>query len=139
MTAAITSQVAEVPPSALVPLAVEYTRAETEVKTLEGKLKEAKVCLEAAEKKLVDEMVTQQLKSFKAEGLGGFRAQAMVYPNVVDKEALGRYVKKYKLDWLFTTAVNGSKLRAWVRELLEQGTMIPPGIDPYTTMESRRF
>lgn len=137
-TVAKEEQVTSAPP-ALVPLAVEYAEAEAKVKALEVELKAAKSHLETSEKKLVEEMITQQLKSFKAEGLGGFRAQAVVYPNVVDREVLNRYVKKHKLDWLFTVSVNGSKLRAWVKELMGEGKKIPPGIEPYTTTEIRRF
>ena len=58
---------------------------------------------------------------------------------MVDKEALQAFVKKKKLTWLYTTAVNGQKLRAWVRELMVEGKKIPPGIEPYTTTEIRRF
>lgn len=127
------------PPSILVQLAAAYTRAEAEVDNIKQTLKNAEVRRDIAEKKLTEEMITQQVKSFKANGLGGFRTQAVVYPNVKDREAFNAYIKKKKLTWLYTMSVNGQKLRAFTKELLEQGKPIPPGIEPYTTTEIRRY
>lgn len=129
----------EVPPSILVKLAREYTVSDTIVGQTEIKLKEVKVKRAIAEKKLVDEMTTQQVKSFKTDRLGGFRTQVMVYPNVKDREVLLAYIKKRKLQWLFTTSIHGQKLRSFVTELMEQSKPIPPGIEPFTKTEIRRY
>lgn len=133
------SAMVEAPPASLVALAREMVGAEKVVEDLNLKLKEAKAQAEIAEKKLVDEMITQEVKAFKTEDMGGFRAQAVVYPNVTDREALNAFVKKKKLDWLFTIAVNGQKLKSYVKELMENGKKIPPGIEPYTATVIRHF
>ena len=130
--------VVEDPPSILVKLAREYNDLRAVVEEKEEALKKLKEEKDSAAKKLVDEMTTQAIKSFKTE-FGGFRTQAVVYPNVKDREALNSYVVENKLDWLYTTMVNGTKLKSWVRELMEAGKPIPPGLDPYTAIEVRRF
>ena len=127
------------PPSILTKFAKEFADAEANVEAIEAKLKDAKAFSAAVEKKLVEEMITQQVKSFKTDSNGGFRTQAVVYPNVKDREALTAWVKKKKLTWLYTTSVNGTKLKSFIKELLEQGKAIPPGIEPYTTTEIRRY
>ena len=127
------------PPSILTKLSKAFSDAEMEVEKIEARLKEAKAFSLAAEKKLVEEMITQQVKSFKTDDNGGFRTQAVVYPNVKDREALTAWVKKKKLTWLYTTSVNGTKLKSFIKELLEQSKPIPPGIEPYTTTEIRRY
>lgn len=127
------------PPSILVRFAKALTDAENEVTRIEEELKKAKVKRDIKEKALVEEMITQQVKSFKTDAFGGFRTQAVVYPNVKDREAFTEYVVKKKLKWLYTNSINGQKLRSFVKELIEQGKPIPPGIEPYTTTEIRTF
>ena len=127
------------PPSILIRLARSFNEADANVERIEEQLKSAKKVRAAKERALVDEMITQQVKSFKTNAFGGFRTQAVVYPNVKDKELLTSYIKKKKLDWLYTTSVHGQKLRSFVKELMEQGKPIPPGIEPYTTTEIRRY
>ena len=131
--------VAPHPPKALVRLALAFDGAEKEVERLESLVKTAKAVAMRAEKKFVDEMITQDVESFRTPEIGGFRRQVCVYPNVKDREALGAWVKKKKLTWLYTTAVNGNKLRSFVKELLENGKAVPPGIEPYMQTEIRRF
>ena len=128
------------PPSVLVLLAKELTKVVTKVEAAEEELKSLKAQEATVEKKLVDEMVTQEVKSFKVDGLGGFRTQAVVYPNVIDREALNAAIKKNK-DWkgLIKESINGNTLRSLVKELMEQGKKIPAGIEPYTATEIRRF
>jgi len=126
-------------PTALVNLAKEYSAADKVVEQLDEKLKEAKRVLAAAEKRLVDQMVTEGMKAFRTDGIGGFRTQVMVYPNVTDRELLNSYVKKKKLSWLFTVSIHGTKLRSYVKELMENGKPVPPGIEPYMATEIRRF
>ena len=127
------------PPSILVRLAKAYKDIDMRVAEIEEQLKKTKASRAAAEKKLVDEMITQQVKSFKTDSLGGFRTQACVYPNVIDREILNAYVKKKKLTWLYTMSIHGGKFRAFVKELMEQGKKIPPGIEPYTCTEIRQY
>lgn len=129
----------EAPPSVLVSLAKELNKASTEVEVQDAKLKKLKAVEAAIEKKLVDEMLTQQVRSFRTD-FGGFRSEAVVYPNVTDKEILAAYVKKNKkLSFLYSVSVHGGKLRSYVKELLQQGKKIPPGIEPFTMTEIRRF
>ena len=127
------------PPSILIKFATAFTQAEAVVDKLTEDLKTAKAFSALKEKALVDEMITQQVKSFKTDLFGGFRTQAVVYPNVKDREALTAYVVKKKLKWLYTNSINGQKLRSYIKELIEQGKTIPPGIEPYTTTEIRRY
>jgi hypothetical protein len=130
----------EATPAALTTLAKELVTREQIVEKLEAELKIAKENVAGAEKKLVDEMTTQGVKAFKTTELGGFRQQAVMYPNVVDREALNAFVKKNKkLAFLYSMNVNGTKLRSYVKELLENGKKVPPGVDPYTTMVIRHF
>lgn len=129
----------EATPAVLTTLAKELTEKEQIIEKLEANLKEAKENAAGAEKKLLDEMITQGVKAFKTTELGGFRSQAVMYPNVVDKEALQKYVKTKKLTFLYTTNVNGTKLRSYVKELMENGKKLPPGIDPFTTTVIRKF
>lgn len=132
--------VEEAPPSTLVSLAKAFNEADRVVVELEEKVKTAKHKRKAAEKKLVDEMTTQAIRSFRTP-FGGFRSEAAVYPNVVDKEALGSYLvkNKKKLQFLFTTSVHGGKLKSYVKEVLQNGGEMPDGVDPYTEMVVRRF
>ena len=97
------------PPKALVNLATKFDQADKEVERLEQAVKDAKKVRDAAEKKFVDEMTTQSVESFRTPGMGGFRTQACVYPNVKDREVLGAWIKKRKLKWLYTISVNGQK------------------------------
>ena len=128
------------PPSILMRLARQYASEEANVEVVEERLKDAKRKRSTAEKKLTEEMITQRVKAFKTEDVGGFRTQAVVYPNIRDREALNAYVKKRKtLAWLFTMSINGAKLKSFVKELMEQGKPIPPGIEPYVTTEIRRY
>ena len=127
------------PPSILIRLAQAFATARAEVEMQEDGLKKAKAYAAVQEKKLVEEMITQRIKTFKTDTIGGFRTQPVCYPNVVDREALDAYVKKKKLGWLLTKSINGGKLRAFVTELMEQSKPIPPGIEPYTTTEIRRY
>ena len=90
--------------------------------------------------KFVEAMKTEGISSFRIDGLGGFRTQVEVYPNTKDKEALAAFIKKRKnLNFLWTTSVNGTKLKSWVKELMEQGKPLPPGIDPYNETQIRRY
>ncbi len=132
--------VAEAPTSALVNLAKKFVEASNAVDAAEEQLKKLNVAKDIIEKKLTDAMVTEGMKSFKTEDFGGFRSQQMVYPNIVDKEVLGAFIKKRKsLNFLYTVSVNGSKLRSYVQELMEQSKPIPPGIDPFVKARIRRF
>lgn len=133
------SAVEAAPPSALVTLAKKFNEADAYVVELEEQVKVAKQRRATAEKKLVDEMITQQIPSFRTP-FGGFRSEAVVYPNVINREALNEYVEKNKkLKFLYTIAVNGQKLKSYVKELLQQGEEIPPGIEPFTANVIRRF
>lgn len=132
-------RVVDNPPTALVGLVDALLKAEQRVEELDEQLKAAGKVAEAAEKKLLDEMVTQQINSFRTPNLGGFRSEVVVYPNVKDKEGLNEYVKKEKLDWLFTVSIHGGKLKSWVKELMSQGKDLPPMIDPFVTSKIRRF
>ena len=134
------TSVVDSPPSALVSLAKAFNQADRDVEELEQKVSVAKARRAAAEKKLVDEMVTQSIQSFRTP-FGGFRSEAVVYPNVRDKEAFEAYVakNKKKLGFLFTMHVHGGKLRSYVKELMVNGDPIPSGIEPYTTSVIRRF
>lgn len=135
----VTDKIDRNPPSILIRFAKAYTDADAKVAEVEEQLKAAKAFRDKKEKALVDEMITQQVKSFKTENHGGFRTQAVVYPNVKDREAFTEYVVKQKLKWLYTNSINGQKLRSFVKELIEQGKPIPPGIEPYTTTEIRQY
>ena len=128
------------PTSALTNLAKRYVEASSAVESAEEALKKLKVLKEIAEKKLSDQMITEDIKSFKTNDFGGFRRQVAVYPNVVDRDTLNAWVKKRKsLEFLFTVAINGTKLKSYVQELMENSKPIPPGIDPYMRNVVRRF
>lgn len=127
------------PPSVLVKLASAFVEAGKRVEEAETALKKLKIFREMAEKKLADQMQTEEMKSFRTEQFGGFNVQVAVYPGVKDKEALGKWVKSKKLTWLYTTQVHGGKLKAFVRELLEKGKPLPPGVDAYMAPVIRRF
>lgn len=127
------------PPTALVNLARSFDAADKEVELLEEKLKEAKKKRSMFESKLVEEMITQQVQSFRSPNFGGFRQQICVYPNVKDKEVLGAWVRKKKLTFLYTTAIHGQKLKAFVKERMENGESVPPGVEPFLKTEIRRF
>ena len=128
------------PSSALVGLAKRYVDASNAVDAAEEVLKRLKVTKEIAEKKLADEMTTQDVKSFKSDALGGFRQFVEVYPNVTDREVLNAYVKKRKsLEFLYTVSINGTKLRSFCRELMANSKPIPPGIDPFLKTVVRRY
>lgn len=129
------------PPTVLIRLARQFAAAQNEVEVAEKQLKDLKAKTAIIEKKFVDEMVTQQMRSFKTDDLGGFRTQAVVYPNVTDRDALNTYVERNKkrLAFLYTVSVHGGKLKSFVKELMENGKPIPPGIEPYMATVIRRF
>lgn len=128
------------PTSALTNLARKFVEASNAVEAAEESLKKLKATREIAEKKLTDQMVTEDIKSFKTNDFGGFRWQIAVYPNVIDRDALNAYVKKRKsLEFLFTVAINGTRLKSYVQELMENSKPIPPGIDPFMKNVVRRF
>lgn len=95
-----------------------------------------------SQRKFVEAMKDEGVKSFRLDKLGGFRTQVEVYVNVTKdgKVELQAFVKKRKaLKFLWTTTINGSKLKSWVKELMEQGKKLPPGIDPYQETQIRRY
>lgn len=133
-------EVVEAPTSVLVSLARAYVDADKRVEEAEELLKGLKKTREMAEARLADQMVTEAVKSFKTTEFGGFRWQTEVYPNVVDRDVLNAYVKKTKkLEFLYTVSVNGTKLRSYVKELMQASKPIPPGIDPFLKNVIRRF
>lgn len=126
--------------SVLANMAKRFVDADAAVERAEEALKGLKKTRDIAESRLVDQMTTESVKSFKTVNFGGFRSAVEVYPNVVDREALNAYVKKTKkLAFLYTTNIHGTKLRSFVRELMEASKPIPPGIDPYMKTVIRRF
>jgi len=131
--------VVDAPPRVLVTLAQKFDQADQDVEKLEAQLKEAKRVRAACESKLVDQMTTEQVQSFRTVGIGGFRQQVCTYPNVTNKKALAAWLKRCKMDWMYTTSVNGQKLKGFVRELLENGKTVPPGVNPFMKTEIRRF
>ena len=126
------------PPSVLVSLARAFDEHESKVAAAEESLRVAKRNRDMAEKKFVDQMVTEDIRAIRT-AIGGFRTQAVCYPNVKDREIFEAYVKRKKLKWLYTRAIHGSKLRAYVTELMQNGKSIPPGIETFTTTVIRRF
>ena len=126
------------PPSILVSLAKAFCEYEVKVEAAEEALSVAKKNRDRTESKLCEQMTTEGISSFRT-AMGGFRNQVMCYPNVKDREKLQAYVKKKKLDWLFTVSIHGTKLRSYVTELMQEGREIPPGIDPYLKNVVRRF
>ncbi len=136
----MTEKAVAAPPSILVSLAKDLAMKSEQVEQAEETLKSLKAQETAIEKKLSDEMITQEVKSFKLDGLGGFRTQACMYPNVTDREALMAAVAGNK-DWrgLIKESINGNTLKSFIKELSEQGKKLPPGVEPYTQMEIRRF
>jgi len=126
------------PPSALVSLAKSFSEYEAKVEAAEENLRIAKRDRDMAEKKLVDQMITEDVRAFRTS-IGGFRSEAVCYPNVKDRELLNAYVKKKKLNFLFTISIHGSKLKSYVKELMQNGEEVPPGIEPFTKMCVRRF
>lgn len=134
------TEVAEAPTSVLTTMAKAYVAADAAVEKAEEQLKALKKTRDIAETKLAEQMVTEDMKSFRTNDFGGFRTHIEVYPNVVDREALNAYVKKTKkLEFLYTVSVNGTKLKSYVKELMEASKPIPPGIDPYLKTAIRRF
>lgn len=132
--------VAAVPTSVLVNFAKRYVDADSAVERAEESLKALKVTREIAEKKLVEQMTTEQVKSFKTENFGGFRSQVEVYPNIVDRDVLNAYVKKRKsLEFLYTVSINGTRFKSYVKELMQNSKAIPPGVDPFLKTVIRRF
>lgn len=124
----------------LVGMAKKYVAADKDVEEAEDRLKKLKAIREIAEKKLVDQMTTEGVRSFRSLDLGGFRQQVEVYPNITDREVLNAFVKKRKsLDFLYTVSINGTKFKSYVKELMEQSKPVPPGVDPFLKTVIRRF
>lgn len=129
------------PPSALVRLATLFNQADEAVEESKKKLSEAQIRKIVAEKKLVEEMITQSIRAFRTP-FGGFRSEATVRPNVKaeDKEKMQQYVKRHKsLAFLYTVSIHGGKFKTWVKECLEQGKELPEFIDPGPVTVIRRF
>jgi len=126
-------------PAALVNLAKAYTAATAAVDKAEEELKKLKKVQTAAELKLADHMVTEGLQSFRADGFGGFRTQVEVYPSIKDKIVFEEHVKKNKLDFLYTTSIQGQKFKGYIRELVGDGKPVPPGVDTFMKTVIRRF
>jgi hypothetical protein len=123
----------------LVNLAKAYTAATAAVDKADEELKKLKKIQTAAELKLADHMMTEGLQSFRADGLGGFRTKVEVYPSVKDRPLFEDFVRKNKLDFLFTTAIHGQKFKSYVRELVENGKPVPTGVDTFMKTVIRRF
>lgn len=120
--------------------AQEFVNAKEELDAVKKAKTAAEEKVVIVQRKFVEAMKTEGFKSIRLEKLGGFRTQVEVYPNKTDPEKLSAYIKKRKsLAFLWTTSINGSKLKSWVKELMEQGKPLPPGIDPYTETQIRRY
>ena len=63
-------------------MAQAYDAADKAVDQAELALKALKQKRDFAEKKLVDQMVTEGIPSFRTDGFGGFRQEVCVYPRV---------------------------------------------------------
>ena len=124
--------VVENAPKVLINLARAYREADKAVDDLDAKRKEAERVRYFAEKRLLDQMVTEEIKSFKVEGLGGFRKEVKAYPNIVDRLAMEKWIKRHKdARSLFTMSVHAGKLKTFVRERLENGETIPDGVETF--------
>ena len=124
----------------LIRYANELIKADESLEAAIENKKEREAMYRRTEKKLADAMKTAGLKSFKADGIGGFRTHIETYPNTKDKAALVAFIKKRKsLKFLWKVAINGNTLKAWVKELMEQGKKLPPGVDPYIETQIRRY
>lgn len=111
----------------------ELEEAEKERKKAEAKKRDV-------QRQFADAMMGEGISSFKIEGLGGFRTQVEVYPNIKNKELVASYIKKRKtLKFLYSVRIDGNRFKCWIKELMEQGKPIPPGIDPYKETQIRRY
>ncbi len=128
------------PSKALVRNAKTFIEAKEELDDAKQEKAAAEEKVKKVQKKFVEAMKSAGVSSFKADKLGGFRTQVVMYPNKKDEVALTKYIKRRKsLAFLYTTSINGQKFKAWVKELREQGKPLPPGIDPYEETQIRRY
>ena len=132
--------IAKVAPTSLLSLAKKLLEVDARVEEAQEALTKANIAYEVAEKKLVDQMITENVRAFRTTNHGLFYSQVKAYPRIVDKDALETYVKKHKkkLGFLYTVSINGNKLGAYVREAMQQNKPIPPGLDPYLKTVIRR-
>ena len=99
----------------------------------------ANIAYDLAEKQLVDQMVVENVRAFRTANHGLFYSQIRVFPNIVNKEELEKFVKKHKkTHFLWTTSINSAKLGSYLRELMENSKAIPPGVDPVLKTVIRR-
>lgn len=124
----------------LVTHAKRFIKAKEELDGCKKKKSAAEEKLKRVQKDFAEAMKSEQVRSFKNDKLGGFRTQIELYPNNKKDGVFEKWVKRRKsLKFLWTTNVNGSKLKAWVKELKEQGKPLPPGLDPYEETQIRRY
>ncbi len=126
-------------PAALAALAKALVEATQRIDAAKESLTKANIHYDIVEKKLVDQMTTENVRAFRTLDLGLFYSQVEAYPRIVDKAVLDAFVKKRKsLKFLYTVSINGGKLKAYVKELMQASKPIPPGLDPFLKTVVRR-
>jgi len=91
----------------------------------------------AAEQDVLDKMDELGLKTLTVDlaGLGNVRftrRKPTIYGRITDPEAaLEAFVESGRSEELFAPKVSASRLNEFVRECLEQGQPLPPGVDFY--------
>mgnify|MGYP001462532167 CR=1 FL=1 len=97
---------------------------------LEADLKKANALLENAEAEILSHMGNIGVQSFKSGGIS-FSAGTRVFASVVDAAAAIPWLREHGLAGVVRETVHSGTLAAAVRELREQGDVIPECIKVY--------
>jgi hypothetical protein len=97
---------------------------------LDDKLKRANALLSAAEAELMSHMANIGVQSFRSGGIS-FTVGVRVFASVENAEAALPWLREHGLAGLIKETVHSGTLSAAVKELREQGEIIPEAIRIY--------
>jgi len=116
-------------PADLCALSVRLQDAEAKRKDAEATAKGLKELEDKLERELLDSMLDAGVKSFRREdGIQVLRSTT-IYSKVTDKSALVQALQDEGLSEYLELEPRKARLNEWVREQLEKGERLLPGLD----------
>lgn len=124
-------------------IAKQYTLLRNDLSDLEARVKTLKTTINAVENKLIEQMIIQDLQSFKSP-TGTFSLRSQFYANFGSKEKdpegyeenrgyFYTWLRKSKdFDLVVRQALTNNTIRGFVQDLLEAGKPMPPGVKGYS-------
>jgi hypothetical protein len=107
-------------------------------KNLAELVKATNAAIESTSESMLAIMDSKEMTQVRFEGLGLFFVQGSTFPKVEGKEQFHEWLKANGQGDLIKEEVHSQTLRAFVKNLLEEGKALPPGVTPGHTVREVR-